>query len=74
MAEAKKLDIDDIDVRLSIKASFVITLGLYSGPITKKIVADNLRNYISAMGDFLEDAIDSYTVDGVLIDDEEQII
>ena len=73
-------DIDDprehVDIRLNVKLSCVITLGVYSGPITKEIVAENIHNFIRSRAsvDDTRELIDGYTVVGVLIDDEDQVV
>ena len=56
---------ENIQVRLNVKASFSLTLGLYSGPLTKKIIAENLNDLLSVAGG-IESSLDSWTIEEVI--------
>lgn len=55
-------------MRLSVRASFSLTLGLYSGPIDKKCIAENLSEQIASIlqAGSLEEYIDGWGVEEVV--------
>ena len=55
------MTIDEVNVTIAVKFSVVITLGLYGGPITKALIAENASNFIGSCGG-LEDFIDKVEV------------
>lgn len=52
---------EDVEVGLAVKLSCIVTAGLYSGPITKRSVAELVNDFIAVTGD-VEDMIDTVEV------------
>ena len=58
--------LEDVNIRLSVKASWSLTLGLYGGPITREVIAENLMRLIEDGG--LDTAINSWTIESLETD------
>ena len=58
-----------VEIRFKIDLSLYLTLGAYSGPITKEIIAENV--YHMFVNDYrqcdIAELIDKYEIDGVYI-------
>ena len=73
---SKMNELENVTVQLKVNLSLIMTLGLYNGPITKKIIAENVKDTIDAYvsdGDDFEGLIDSVEILEILHDEEEMI-
>lgn len=66
------MHIDDIELRVLVKASFIITCGLHSGPLTRENVGELVDNQIAAAGG-IQDFIEKVKVLSMEIDGVEQV-
>jgi hypothetical protein len=66
---------EDVNVRLHVQLGFAITLGLYDGPITREIVAENVRSLIANVGDkAFAEFIEKIVIHDVHLDDGEVLV
>jgi len=73
---SKMNELENVTVQLKVNLSLIMTLGLYNGPITKKIIAENVKDTIDVYvsdGDDFEGLIDSVEILEILHDEEEMI-
>ncbi|MER8983914.1 hypothetical protein [Mesorhizobium sp. M0843] len=66
------MTVDDINVRLKVDMSCIITLGIYAGPITPEVIAEHV--YELVVQSKMVDLIDKVTIDAITLDDNTNII
>lgn len=66
---ADPLTTDDINVRVTARLSASIVVGLYDGPITHRVVAENLAALLGTENvETVEDLLDSFIIDAIETD------
>jgi len=68
-----KFNQDDVNIRVSVRLSYSVTLGAYGQPITKEIIADHVDELFGNAGG-ARDFIDGFSVQAVTLDDGTTIV
>lgn len=74
-SSAQQFTQDDVNVRLEVTASFHVTLGVYSGPITREMIAEAVREQIALLDDTdLARTFDAPKIAGIELDNGTSLI
>lgn len=65
---------EDVNVQVSVQLGVVVTLGLYQGPITRKVIAENVAAMFATQDTVIEDSITKVEILGVSLDDGTELI
>lgn len=62
---------DDMNVRLRVRMSGLVTVGMHAGPLSRELVAEAVADYLGRVieGGSVDGLIDAIDVDGMSLDD-----
>jgi hypothetical protein len=65
-------NLDDLNVRILATGSFLVTMGVYAGPITRAMIGEHVRELVANLSD--EELVDSFQIVGIHLDDGTELV